>query len=60
MTAPSGHNVLLMRPPCTSKTLLVWASLGILPKMSIDKSLDVPYLDRLYSEDLSEEEQEVP
>jgi predicted ATPase with chaperone activity len=52
--------VLLMRPSCTSKTLLVWASLSILPKMSIDKSLDVTYLDRLYSEDLSEEEQEVP
>jgi magnesium chelatase family protein len=41
-----AHNVLLIGPPCAGKTLLARAVPGILPRMTIDETLNVT---RIYS-----------
>ena len=46
VAAAGGHNVLMMGPPGSGRTLMARALPGILPKMSIDETLDVT---RVYS-----------
>ena len=46
VAAAGGHNLIMVGPPGSGKTLLARALPGILPSMSIDESLDVT---RIYS-----------
>ena len=46
VAAAGGHNLIMVGPPGSGKTLLARALPGILPNMSVDESLDVT---RIYS-----------